>query len=172
MKLRAHRKKKETTLPSWGMSASSASSERGDSNARPLRPERSALPTALLSDFVSVCKGTASRTNSQIFCTFFSLRPLCRHIFGFFCDFFRKSLAGSKKRRTFATAFTRCTLGAIAQLVEHRTENPCVPGSNPGGTTKKKARAFFFRIRKTPYAEKHTAKSTAARNIAVSLRVE
>ena len=25
--------------------------------------------------------------------------------------------------------------GAIAQLVEHRTENPCVPGSNPGGTT-------------------------------------
>ena len=25
-------------------------SERGDSNARPLRPERSALPTALLSD--------------------------------------------------------------------------------------------------------------------------
>ena len=26
------------------------SSERGDSNARPLRPERSALPTALLSD--------------------------------------------------------------------------------------------------------------------------
>ena len=27
--------------------------------------------------------------------------------------------------------------GAIAQLVEHRTENPCVPGSNPGGTTAK-----------------------------------
>ena len=25
--------------------------------------------------------------------------------------------------------------GAIAQLVEQRTENPCVPGSNPGGTT-------------------------------------
>ena len=34
------------------------SSERGDSNARPLRPERSALPTALLSDYgrgVSLC---------------------------------------------------------------------------------------------------------------------
>ena len=29
--------------------------------------------------------------------------------------------------------------GAIAQLVEQRTENPCVPGSIPGGTT------FFFR---------------------------
>ena len=27
--------------------------------------------------------------------------------------------------------------GAIAQLVEHRTENPCVTGSNPVGTTKK-----------------------------------
>ena len=27
--------------------------------------------------------------------------------------------------------------GAIAQLVEQRTENPCVPGSIPGGTTLK-----------------------------------
>ena len=27
--------------------------------------------------------------------------------------------------------------GALAQLVEHRTENPCVPGSIPGGTTHK-----------------------------------
>jgi hypothetical protein len=25
--------------------------------------------------------------------------------------------------------------GAIAQLVEQWTENPCVPGSNPGSTT-------------------------------------
>ena len=25
--------------------------------------------------------------------------------------------------------------GALAQLVEHRTENPCVPGSIPGGAT-------------------------------------
>ena len=30
--------------------------------------------------------------------------------------------------------------GAIAQLVEQRTENPCVPGSIPGGTTLKKAK--------------------------------
>ena len=29
--------------------------------------------------------------------------------------------------------------GALAQLVEQRTENPCVPGSIPGGTTKKNA---------------------------------
>ena len=34
----------------------------------------------------------------------------------------------------FATAIT----GALAQLVEQRTENPCVPGSIPGGTTKLK----------------------------------
>ena len=25
--------------------------------------------------------------------------------------------------------------GGLAQLVEHRTENPCVPGSSPGSTT-------------------------------------
>ena len=30
---------------------------------------------------------------------------------------------------------TRYKHGAIAQLVEQRTENPCVPGSIPGGTT-------------------------------------
>ena len=40
--------------------------------------------------------------------------------------------------------------GAIAQLVEHRTENPCVTGSNPVGTTKDLQshndfwRSFFF----------------------------
>ena len=28
--------------------------------------------------------------------------------------------------------------GALAQLVEQRTENPCVPGSIPGGTTTNK----------------------------------
>ena len=35
--------------------------------------------------------------------------------------------------RTFAPAFGN---GVIAQLVEQRTENPCVPGSIPGDTTK------------------------------------
>ena len=29
------------------------------------------------------------------------------------------------------------TAGTLAQLVEQRTENPCVPGSIPGGTTQK-----------------------------------
>ncbi len=32
--------------------------------------------------------------------------------------------------------------GALAQLVEQRTENPCVPGSIPGGTTFKKPAIF------------------------------
>ena len=35
---------------------------------------------------------------------------------------------------TFARGYKN---GALAQLVEHRTENPCVPGSIPGGTTQK-----------------------------------
>ena len=47
-----------------------------------------------------------------------------------------KIFAGTK------TLFYLCTRlrkahGAIAQLVEQRTENPCVPGSIPGGTTAK-----------------------------------
>nr|DAP61907.1 MAG TPA: hypothetical protein [Caudoviricetes sp.] len=33
---------------------------------------------------------------------------------------------------------TRKSDGAIAQLVEQRTENPYVPGSIPGGTTRKR----------------------------------
>ena len=41
-------------------------------------------------------------------------------------------------------------IGALAQLVEHRTENPCVPSSNLGGTTYKKDRLddglFLFEI--------------------------
>ena len=34
------------------------------------------------------------------------------------------------------------TAGAIAQLVEQRTENPCVPGSIPGGTTLRKSKSL------------------------------
>ena len=45
-----------------------------------------------------------------------------------------KCFADSNKRTTFALAKRK---GAIAQLVEQRTENPCVPGSIPGGTTLK-----------------------------------
>ena len=47
---------------------------------------------------------------------------------------------------TFATQNERD--GAIAQLVEQRTENPCVPGSIPGGTTEKRPfeKVSFFVI--------------------------
>ena len=38
----------------------------------------------------------------------------------------------------FTFALVKQNNGAIAQLVEQRTENPCVPGSIPGGTTLKK----------------------------------
>ena len=41
--------------------------------------------------------------------------------------------------RTFALANQQ---GAIAQLVEQRTENPCVPGSIPGGTTANKCKCY------------------------------
>ena len=44
---------------------------------------------------------------------------------------------GSEISCTFALANKQ---GAIAQLVEQRTENPCVPGSIPGGTTEKKSK--------------------------------
>ena len=40
-------------------------------------------------------------------------------------------LLGNKKDFIFADL----SEGTLAQLVEQRTENPCVPGSIPGGTT-------------------------------------
>ena len=46
----------------------------------------------------------------------------------FFCcliDFGKKKLLNLHPPRA----------GTLAQLVEQRTENPCVPGSIPGGTT-------------------------------------
>ncbi len=43
---------------------------------------------------------------------------------------------------TFAPANKK--QGAIAQLVEQRTENPCVPGSIPGGTTCKTPKCFII----------------------------
>ena len=48
----------------------------------------------------------------------------------------KKNLAVSKNFTTFAEQKGKSPKqGAIAQLVEQRTENPCVPGSIPGGTT-------------------------------------
>ena len=49
--------------------------------------------------------------------------------------FFHKRFSKVKKDATFAVR-TKLGFGAIAQLVEQRTENPCVAGSNPAGTTK------------------------------------
>ena len=37
-----------------------------------------------------------------------------------------------------------CPPGTIAQLVEQRTENPCVPGSNPGSTTRRPLHEWSF----------------------------
>ena len=37
-------------------------------------------------------------------------------------------------------------IGALAQLVEQRTENPCVPGSIPGGTTTLTCNYLFNRM--------------------------
>ena len=52
--------------------------------------------------------------------------------------FLQKNLHVKKKHPIFALALRHEAYndGAIAQLVEQRTENPCVPGSIPGGTTK------------------------------------
>ena|GEM_PF-1664076 len=43
----------------------------------------------------------------------------------------------TKKETTFANPNGR--VGALAQSVEQRTENPCVAGSIPAGTTTRKA---------------------------------
>ena len=51
-----------------------------------------------------------------------------------------KYLQERNLRSTFVPAKKR---GAIAQLVEQRTENPCVPGSIPGGTTSERQRNGF-----------------------------
>ena len=58
----------------------------------------------------------------------------------FFLKKCKEKFAGSEKMSTFAIpierkGITKTKSGAIAQLVEQRTENPCVPGSIPGGTT-------------------------------------
>lgn len=39
---------------------------------------------------------------------------------------------------------TRNSKGTLAQMVEQWTENPCVPGSIPGGTTKPTQQSGFF----------------------------
>ena len=53
--------------------------------------------------------------------------------FNFFSYFFENSLQFQKLCLPLQPQTRK--IGAIAQLVEQRTENPCVPGSIPGGTT-------------------------------------
>ena len=50
-------------------------------------------------------------------------------------SFFLFYLQEWQKSPTFAPANRKKSDGVIAQLVEQRTENPCVPGSIPGDTT-------------------------------------
>ena len=55
-----------------------------------------------------------------------------------------KKFGQFKKKQYFCTRFPEMEPGAIAQLVEQRTENPCVPSSILGGTTKKRPQGLFF----------------------------
>ena len=50
--------------------------------------------------------------------------------------FFSKNILSIQKK-VITLHSQLSAVGAIAQLVEQRTENPCVPGSIPGGTTQK-----------------------------------
>ena len=54
--------------------------------------------------------------------------------------FFQIYVGDVKKHFIFASANGN---GTLAQLVEQRTENPCVPGSIPGGTTLKPCKLLF-----------------------------
>ena len=78
-------------------------------------------------------------------------RIVFRAVLGGFRGFYRLfAHILHKKRRKSCTVNLKCLPlhslkkkhnGAIAQMVEQRTENPCVPGSIPGGTTYKES--FF-----------------------------
>lgn len=63
-------------------------------------------------------------------------------LFFIFLKFFKVGFVEVKFFPTFAVpndtlGITKKVNGEIAQLVEHRTENPCVGGSSPPFTTKK-----------------------------------
>jgi hypothetical protein len=53
-------------------------------------------------------------------------------------SFFTLQICQLSKRNYFCTRFLKAG-GALAQLVEQWTENPCVPSSNLGGTTQKRS---------------------------------
>jgi hypothetical protein len=71
------------------------------------------------------------QTKNILFCSLFFLN------FVYFCSPFRQ--IGDCNKQT----------GTIAQLVEQRTENPCVAGSIPAGTTEKSDKlSRFFSLTK------------------------
>ena len=81
------------------------------------------------------------------------LQPVLKPIFGVFEKFSPEPLANSKIIPTFASLNTgtprqanKKNDGAIAQLVEQRTENPCVTGSIPVGTTSQIANNLIHRL--------------------------
>ena len=67
------------------------------------------------------------------------------------CYYKTKNLVISKTCRNFAVA-NRKNDGALAQVVEQWTENPCVPGSNPGGTTQENRKQLSFNCLRFFYA--------------------
>ena len=62
------------------------------------------------------------------------LKSRPKTLFSAFLSFFSSKICMVQKNNV--PLQRKNTDGAIAQLVEQRTENPCVPGSIPGGTTK------------------------------------
>ena len=91
------------------------------------------------------CKGTKKNSNARFFaaknmveapktCFFWEKRKKIGKMFG---GMKKTSYLCNRKRETNLASIKNLD-GAIAQLVEQRTENPCVPGSIPGGTTKRK----------------------------------
>ena len=57
---------------------------------------------------------------------------------------FKKQKTPFLTKRGFLYQNLIIRLGTLAQLVEQWTENPCVPGSIPGGTTKKTLVSISF----------------------------
>ncbi len=54
----------------------------------------------------------------------------------------------------FAVPYPWDQRGGLAQLVEHRTENPCVPGSSPGSTTTLEFKALLAHARRALFVNR------------------
>ena len=69
-------------------------------------------------------------------------------IFNIIIQYFKKYFAGIKKNATFANelieAIRKMFDGVVAQLVEQRTENPCVTGSIPVNATRREVQNECF----------------------------